>query len=271
MIEGRSGIIGPNLQRQPTGFDVILYEHPFNERVRTYLRLEYLFRRFEALLQRDHPTDHHFCFSTVFEIVEVGGRADLKSDVLKDLERHKQQFQSYRGNPSVAEAVLETFLKNIDDCFEGINTSGSRISQFVSDNEWLASLRNRMAIPGGTCGFDMPSYHAWQQRPSQERREDILRWTEPLQPLYASVNLLLRLLRDTASAQKVMAPAGVFQQNLPQGKFQMMRLRMDPSFKVVPEISGNRMMVSVRLMRQDAQGHLVPVADDVPFEMALCT
>jgi cell division protein ZapD len=92
-----------------------------------------------------------------------------------------------------------------------------------------------------------------------------------LQPLYASVNLLLRLLRDTASAQKVMAPAGVFQQNLPQGKFQMMRLRIDPNFKVVPEISGNRMMVSVRLMRQDAQGHLVPVADDVPFEMALCT
>ena len=85
---------------------MILYEHPFNERVRTYLRLEYLFRRFELLLQRDHPTDHHFCFSTIFEIVEVGGRADLKSDILKDLERHKQQFQSYRGNPSVAEAVL---------------------------------------------------------------------------------------------------------------------------------------------------------------------
>ena len=85
---------------------MILYEHPFNERVRTYLRLEYLFRRFELLLQRDHPADHHFCFSTVFEIVDVGGRADLKSDVLKDLERHKQQFQSYRGNPSVAEAVL---------------------------------------------------------------------------------------------------------------------------------------------------------------------
>ena len=64
MTQGRSGIIGPNLQRQPTGFDVILYEHPFNERVRTYLRLEYLFRRFELLLQRDHPADHHFCSST---------------------------------------------------------------------------------------------------------------------------------------------------------------------------------------------------------------
>ncbi len=86
---------------------VILFEHPFNERVRTYLRLEHLFRRFEVLVQRDHPIDHHFGFATLFEIVEVGGRSDLKSDILKDLERHKQQFQSYRGNPSVSAAMLD--------------------------------------------------------------------------------------------------------------------------------------------------------------------
>ena len=79
----------------------MVFEHPLNERVRTYLRLEYLFRRFEWLLQHEHPIEHHFCFSTIFEIAEVATRADLKSDLLKDLERHKQQFASYRGNPAV--------------------------------------------------------------------------------------------------------------------------------------------------------------------------
>ena len=59
---------------------MILYEHPFNERVRTYLRLEHLFRRFEVLVQRDHPIDHHFGFATLFEIVEVGGRSDFDED-----------------------------------------------------------------------------------------------------------------------------------------------------------------------------------------------
>ena len=92
---------------------MILYEHPFNERIRTYLRLEYLLGRFEKLLLRSADVDHHFALTTLFEIIDVGGRSDLKSDILKELERHKQQFSSYRGNPSVSENVLDELLANI--------------------------------------------------------------------------------------------------------------------------------------------------------------
>ena len=250
---------------------MIVYEHPLNERVRTYLRLEYLFRRFEWLLHHEHPIEHHFCFSTIFEIAEVATRADLKADLLKDLERHKQQFASYRGTPAVAEAVLDEWLSNIESCFEGIHSNAARFGSFINDSEWLNNLRNRMSIPGGTCGFDLPQYLAWQHKDAQARREDILRWTEPLQPLYASVNLLLRLSRDSAQGQRVAAAGGQFQQSLPQGRYQLMRLRVDSASGMVPEISGNRMLVSVRFQRADEQGRLLPCTDDLNFEMSLCT
>ena len=250
---------------------MIVYEHPLNERVRTYLRLEYLFRRFEWLLHHEHPIEHHFCFSTIFEIAEVATRADLKADLLKDLERHKQQFASYRGNPAVAEAVLDEWLSNIESCFEGIHSNAARFGSFINDSEWLNNLRNRMSIPGGTCGFDVPQYLAWQHKTPEARREDILRWTGPLQPLYASVNLLLRLSRDSAQGQRVVAMGGQFQQNLPQGRYHLMRLRVDSASGVVPEISGNRMMVSVRFQRPDEQGQLQACSDDLNFEMSLCT
>jgi cell division protein ZapD len=249
---------------------VIVYEHPLNERVRTYLRLEYLFRRFDWLLNHEHPIEHHFCFSTIFEIAEVATRADLKSDLLKDLERHKQQFLSYKGNPAVAESVLNEWLGNIEHCFEGIHSNAARFGNFINDNEWLSNLRNRMAIPGGTCGFDMPQYLAWQHKTADLRREDILRWTAPLQPLYGSVNVLLRLSRDSAQGQMVAAVAGQFQQSLPQSRYQLMRLRVASESGLVPEISGNRMLVSVRFNRPDDQGRLQPCAEDVNFEMALC-
>lgn len=249
---------------------MIVYEHPLNERVRTYLRLEYLFRRFEWLLHQEHPIEHHFCFSTVFEIAEVAARADLKSDLLKDLERHKQQFLTYRGNPAVAEAALNEWLDKVEACFDGIQSNAARFGSFINEHEWLNNLRNRMIIPGGSCGFDMPHYLAWQHKEPEARREDILRWTGPLQPLYASVKLLLQLSRDSAQAQRVAAVDGLFQQNLPQGRYQLMRLRFDASSGLVPEISGNRMLISVRLNRPDDQGRLQPSSDGLGFEMALC-
>ena len=249
---------------------MILYEHPFNERVRTFLRLEHLFSRFTTLIQRQDPIDHHFAFTTLFEIVDAGGRSDLKSDILKDLDRYKQQFAAFKGNPSVSEEALDEILTEIDHAFSGLNTLGNRIGQCVSDSEWLSGLRNRLAIPGGTCCFDLPAYHAWQQQSGDVRRLDILRWAESFQPMNASVKLLLTLMRDTGSTQKMMAMGGQFQQSLAQGKFQLMRVAIDPALGLIPEISGNRLMIWVRMMRQDGDGRLQTSTDDVPFEMALC-
>jgi cell division protein ZapD len=249
---------------------VILYEHPFNERVRTYLRLEHLFQRFEELTTRNHPVDNHFALTTLFELVEAGGRTDLKSDILKDLDRHKQMFNGLRGNPSVSEEALDQLLYQLDRCFDAMNSAVGKIGQSVTDNEWLAALRNRVAIPGGTCCFDLPAYHAWQQQHPDSRRADIMRWFEVFLPMQASVNLLLSLMRDTGTTQKMMAMGGQFQQSLAQGRFQLMRVAIDPALGFIPEISGNRLMIWVRMMRQDGDGRLQANTDDVPFEMALC-
>ena len=75
-----------------SGYDraVILYEYPFNERIRTYLRLERLAERLGQLLLRPSALDHHFALHTLFELLEIGARSDLKSEILKDRERLKQ-------------------------------------------------------------------------------------------------------------------------------------------------------------------------------------
>ena len=249
---------------------VILYEHPFNERVRTYLRLEHLFHRFDELITREPAVDHHFALTTLFELVDVGGRPDLKTEVLKDLEKNRQQFLSYRGNPSVSEAALNDLIAELDTHLELLKSLSGRIGQAVSDNEWLSSLRNRSSIPGGTCGFDLPFYHAWQQLPSAQRCQDLRQWGESLRPLQNAVNLLLRLLRDNGMTQKVVASAGQFQQALPQGRFQLMRLRLDPQLGLIPEISGNRLMIWVRMMKADEAGRMQASNQDVTFEVALC-
>lgn len=235
------------------------------------LRLEHLFDRLGQLLPRTAAVDHHFALVTLFEIMDVASRADLKSDLLKELERHKAQLMGYRSNPNVSQAALDSAIAQIDHAHGGLNQQTGKAVQALANNDWLMAIRSRAVIPAGTCSFDLPAYHAWQHRPAAARRDDLQGWTESLAPMAQAVMLLLQILRDSGRPQKVMAAAGQFQQTLPQNRaFQLLRLRIDESMQLIPEISGNRLVASVRLMRQDADGKLQLAREDAPFELALC-
>jgi cell division protein ZapD len=70
----------------------------------------------------------------------------------------------------------------------------------------------------------------------------------------------------------MMAVNGQFQQNLPQTRtFQLLRLALDPAIGLVPEISGNRLMVSIRFMRQGEDDRLHLANEETGFELALCS
>jgi len=83
--------------------------------------------------------------------------------------------------------------------------------------------------------------------------------------------VLLGLLRESGAPQKVIATAGQYQQSLAAGRaYLLMRVRLDVPEDVIPEISGHRLIASVRLMRQDADGRLKPYTTDTAFELTLC-
>ncbi len=249
-----------------------LYEYPFNERIRTYLRLEHLFRRLGILVPRDHPLDHHYAIATLFEAMEVAARADLKSDLLRDLDRQRQLLNSYRGNPAISETALEQVMQQLDGCFSSLNALPGKAGQSLAENEWLMGIRSRIGIPAGTCEFDLPSYFAWQQSDAGSRRRDVEGWASTMGPLAESIHVLMKLLRDSGTPQKVMTHGGQFQQKLAEGKtYQLLRLRIDVALGLIPEISGNRLIVSVRLMRHEEDGRLRAATADAGFELALCS
>ena len=253
---------------------MVLYEYPFNESIRTMLRLEHLFDRLGELVARDTPVDHHFALATIFEIMDVASRADLKSDLLKELERHRAQLQAYRGHPGISEGALDAVTGRIEQAYAGLNALQGKAGQILASNDWLMSIRSRINIPGGTCEFDLPAYYAWQQHPPVRRRADLQGWMATLTPLAEGLQVLLGLLRDGGAPQRMVATAGQYQQslqNLPQGKvYQLLRVRVDSALGLVPEISGHRLLVSVRFMKPDADGRLRPVGTDTTFELSLC-
>jgi cell division protein ZapD len=249
---------------------LIQYEYPFNERIRTLLRLEDLFDRLEIFLAQSHPTSHHVALVTMFEILDVAGRADLKSDLLQELERQRQTLSTLRGNGAVDQGRLEGILTDIEQATHALYDAPGKAGQHLRDNDWLTSIRSRSIIPGGTCEFDLPSYHAWLSRPVEQRLVDLTAWVGPLMPLRRCFAIVLRLLRESGHSMQVVAAQGGYQQMLGGKSYQMLQVRLDESLGAIPETSANKYMIWVRFTAQDGDMRPRPIDIDVPFELVLC-
>lgn len=247
-----------------------VYEYPFNERIRTMLRLEDLYEKFRFFVQQDHPLQHHVALATIYEMLEVTGRADLKSDLLQELERQKQTLLGFKTNPNVEVSRLDQVLSDIERTSSALIGLQGKTGQHIRENEWLMSIRGRTIIPGGACEFDLPSYHAWQQQSTEQRRADITTWFAPLEPLFSAITIVLRLLRESGRTNHIVAPAGSFQQMLQGRTYQMLRVVIDGKLGAIPEISANKYVLWIRFTSQG--GDMKPKAHegDVPFELTLC-
>jgi len=234
------------------------------------LRLEDLYERFQYFLSQEHHLQHHVALSTIFEMLEVTGRADLKSDLLQELERQKQTLTGYRSHPNVQADLLDSLLAEVEQVSRALVNTQGKTGQTIRDNEWLMSIRGRTIIPGGACEFDLPSYYAWQKKSVEKRHQDIENWFAPLMPMLNAVSMVLRLLRDSGKKVTIVAESGSYQQMLQGKTYQMLRMALDPELNAIPEASANKYMLWVRFNSQDGDLKPKPIDSDISFELTLC-
>jgi len=218
---------------------VIGYEHPLSERVRTLLRLEDMFERVDYFLHKNDPQEHHVALLSIFEMLDVSGRADLKSDLLQELERQKHTLEALRENPDVSEEALDNVLWQIDQASSRLFQASGKIGQELRENEWLMSIRQRTNIPGGVCEFDLPSYHYWLQQGPEQHRHDLQQWLAPFLPIRDAIGIVLRL-------------------------------RLKREYHCVPEISANKYALNIRFTTQEGIQRPKAAESDVEFDLTFC-
>jgi cell division protein ZapD len=249
---------------------VITYEYPLNERIRTLLRLEDLYDRVHFFLGNASPHEHHACLTGMFEIIEVASRADLKSDLLQELDRQRTFLDALRNNPAISEEKLNGVLREIDSAFANLHATSGKTGQALRENEWLMAIKQRIGIPGGTNEFDLPSYHHWLNHPAERRRADLETWSKPLLPIYAALSIVLRVLRESGRTVSLIAFQGVYQQTPAEKPAQMLRLGLENELPCVPEISANKYALNVRFLLPEGVQKTRVYEHDVPFELAFC-
>jgi cell division protein ZapD len=248
---------------------VISYEYPLSERIRTLLRLEDLYEKVDYFVSRNEALQNHVALLLIFEILEVVSRADLKSDLLQELERQKHSLEALRGNPDISAAALENVLRQIDQASAGLYYSG-KSGQELRENEWLMSIKQRTSIPGGICEFDLPSYHYWLHLPPEQQRHDLDTWLAPFQALREASAIVLRLLRSSGKTSVQIARQGVYQQMMTGRVAQMVCVSLSRDYTCVPEISANKYALNIRFTTQEGMQRPKTAETDVQFELTFC-
>jgi cell division protein ZapD len=249
---------------------VITYEYPLNERVRTLLRLEDLFDKIAHFIAAEEPEEHHVALVSLFEILEVAGRADLKFDLVQELERQRQILLSFRNNPEISEDALSGALYEIEQASAALLAMQGKIGQYLRENEWLMGIKNRAAIPGGVCEFDLPSYHFWLNRDPAFRQKDLSGWLNPMLPIRQGIGIVLRLLRASGRPETQVAVRGSYQLMLAGRTAQLVRLRLRRSDAFIPEISANKYALNIRFTMPDTDLRPKQADADVTFELTFC-
>jgi cell division protein ZapD len=249
---------------------VITYEYPLSERVRTLLRLEDLFDKVTLFAESESPVEHHVALVTLFEILEVASRADMKFDLVQELERQRQILLSFRNNPAISEDALTTALSEIETASAQLLAIQGKVGQYLRENEWLMSIKNRAAIPGGVCEFDLPGYHYWLHQPCERRKADIVNWISPMLPIKSALGIVLRLLRSSGRPERKTAERGAFQLMLGGKSAQLIRVQLGDDDVCIPEISAGKFAINIRFLNPDMAQRPRAIETTLDFDMTLC-
>ncbi|HXO15587.1 MAG TPA: cell division protein ZapD, partial [Steroidobacteraceae bacterium] len=141
--------------------EVLVFEQPLNERMRTFLRLDFLYNQALYHNEMASPWGSRAAMSSLIDILAITTRGDVRSDVLKELESQLTSLNEFQSNPGVDAQRLKTLMSNLLRLRADLMAAGSTFLQPLRDSEFVNSIRHRSAIPGGTCEFDLPDYTFW--------------------------------------------------------------------------------------------------------------
>lgn len=250
----------------------ITYEFPLNERIRVFIRLEQLFQQFSHFSSGATVTDKRAAISVLLDIMSIFRRNDLKSEILKELDRNAKILNKIANSQSVDKEKLENILAELALISKKIYSVTGKIGINVMESDLFQSIAQRSSIPGGTCSFDLPEYHYWLEQDESIRLRDLQQWSSPYNDIRTAIDLILNFIRNSNAASDEVAVAGFFQFSLDRSmSYQLLKVSLDKSLPCFAEISGGKHRCTIRFMVPPSEDKRpTQSAEDIPFALTCC-
>jgi len=146
-----------------------------------------------------------------------------------------------------------------------------QLAQELRENELFKLVIQRSGIPGGLCDFDLPPYRHWLKQPAHVRIEELRYWLSTLDTVRLSVELMLKLIRESAEATPQIASNGNYQQNLDTNTaYQLIRIWLPADSPHFVEISAGKHRFTARFLTASTATRPTQADHDVDFHISCC-
>ena len=251
----------------------LVFEQPLNERMRTFLRLDFLYN--QALYHNETGSQWgtRSAVTSLIDILAIIGRSDVRSEALKELERHLTMLGEFQSKPGVDTNRLKTLIGNLTRLRSELLNAGVANLQPLKDSDFLNAVKHRSSIPGGTCEFDLPDYLYWLSQPDESRARAFNQWLAILRPLCDAVSELIWLTRQNGRTRQETAQGGSFAITFDrENPLQLLRLALPASMGLYPEVSGSHHRCNVRFLQWKGVAERPAQTDsDVRFLLTCCS
>ncbi|XBS70541.1 cell division protein ZapD [Acerihabitans sp. KWT182] len=243
----------------------VLFEHPLNEKMRTWLRLEFLLQQLYNCSELADISSALPFFRSAADLLDVLERGDVRTEMMKELDRQQQKMQQWDGVPGVDSDRVRTLRNSLKQC-AAVLMAAPRLGQALREDRLIASVRQRLSIPGGCCSFDLPGLHIWLHLPQTQRNNQVNAWLKTLDPLHAALTLTLDIVRHTEPFKNQISLNGFFQDNAEDAD--LLRMRIPLVYQLYPQVSGHKTRYAIRFLSLDSENGVIP--NRLPFELACC-
>lgn len=245
----------------------VLYEHPLNEKVRTYLRFEHCLHQLDMGLESATATGYYPFFGALFECFDVIDRSDIKNELHKELELIQENLTLWATYPNVDVDALENTRNKIQDTNGHLPAAYQQL-QHLKEDPFLYALRQRFSISGGNCSYDLPSLHYWRQLPDKVRADTVEQWILPIRHYQVALGSVMQFLRERDGFHDTKAESGMFADSA--DKIELLRIKMPDDANCFPSISGNKFRFAIRFMNLSVDNNKNFVEEDIPFLLSRC-
>jgi len=245
--------------------DQFTYEHPINERIRIFLKLEYLF----AHISFDNQLSS---LINILQISEISKRFDLRFECLQSLDRiHLNLLQLQKNSSNIDLQKLDETKINIEKQINILKSGKGKFGEYIIQNEALNNIISKHNSPGGIITNEIPYLKFWIQKPSDIKVNELIAMHKEFEPLRHAIMTILGFIRSSSAPKKENSQNGAFSKMLDNNRLQLIRVSLSKKINAYPEISGNNKFISIRFLTKELlKDKPITIKNSFDFDVCYC-